>query len=151
MTTNLISRRAAGDLLGPDLAGRLASRIVTDHPEIDLPTADRIVTQTVAFLTACGVHSGLPLVPSALVDIGWHTFILHTQEYTDFCRRIAGRYLHHTPDEPEEGEHGKAAAARERTLGAIEAAGFVVDAELWPETAKCSQCYNGCSDSPVKK
>jgi hypothetical protein len=151
MTTNLMTRTAVGKLVGPTLAEKLASRIVTDHPEISLPMADRIVTQTAAFLATCGAHAGLPLVPSEQVDIGWHTFILHTEEYTEFCNRVAGRYLHHTPDEPEEGEPGKAAAARQRTLDAIEDAGYVVDHELWPDAAKCSQCYNGCSDSPVKK
>lgn len=32
------------------------------------------------------------------VDDMWHTFILYTQDYTDFCRRFFGENLHHQPD-----------------------------------------------------
>lgn len=34
---------------------------------------------------------------SLRVDGVWHQFILYTVEYTDFCRRFFGRYLHHSP------------------------------------------------------
>jgi len=32
------------------------------------------------------------------IDNMWHTFLLYTQDYTDFCRRFFGDYLHHQPD-----------------------------------------------------
>lgn len=32
------------------------------------------------------------------VDNMWHTFILHTQDYHDFCDKYFGLYLHHIPD-----------------------------------------------------
>lgn len=135
-------------LLSKDVLDRLASRIVKDHPGIDLPFAERIVAQTAAFLKAGADNPGLPLSPSETVDIGWHTFILHTREYADFCDRIAGGFIHHVPEDPAEGEIGTAAAARQRTLDAITAAGLAVDLELWPEMADCSQCHAGCSNSP---
>ena len=31
------------------------------------------------------------------VDNLWHTFILFTKEYSDFCQKHYGRYLHHVP------------------------------------------------------
>ena len=34
---------------------------------------------------------------SLRVDGVWHQFILYTAQYTDFCRRFFGRYLHHSP------------------------------------------------------
>jgi hypothetical protein len=36
---------------------------------------------------------------SRLVDEVWHQFVLFTTEYTDFCERFFGRYVHHTPNE----------------------------------------------------
>ena len=33
------------------------------------------------------------------VDELWHTFIIFTQLYTEFCSSVAGRYLHHAPTE----------------------------------------------------
>lgn len=138
-------------VIGPDLADRLAARITADHPGFDLPFAERIVDQTGAFLAACSTNREEPLTPSPVVDLGWHTFILHTRDYAAFCERVAGRFLHHVPETPEQHEQGKAAAQRERTLNAITAAGYTVDAELWPAAAKCTQCHAGCTDSPVGK
>lgn len=31
------------------------------------------------------------------IDDMWHTFLLFTHEYTDFCHRYFGEYLHHVP------------------------------------------------------
>jgi hypothetical protein len=35
---------------------------------------------------------------SRLVDEVWHQFVLFTGEYTEFCNRYFGSYLHHAPD-----------------------------------------------------
>jgi hypothetical protein len=37
-------------------------------------------------------------MPSKAVDKAWHEMILMTREYTYFCERAFGRYLHHSPD-----------------------------------------------------
>ena len=38
-------------------------------------------------------------MPSQVVDVAWHEFILFTRNYGDFCRRGLGHFLHHTPTE----------------------------------------------------
>jgi hypothetical protein len=38
-------------------------------------------------------------MPSQVVDVAWHEFILFTRNYQAFCRRALGRFLHHTPTE----------------------------------------------------
>ena len=38
-------------------------------------------------------------MPSQAVDEAWHTFILSTHLYANFCRRGFGYFLHHTPAE----------------------------------------------------
>lgn len=85
------------------------------------------------------------------MDPGWHALLLHTQEYTSFCERVAGRFIHHVPtDYTDPTTHGAAArAAIERTVAEIRRAGFMVDEELWqPSAVNCSQCHQGCTDSP---
>ncbi|WP_051820646.1 MULTISPECIES: glycine-rich domain-containing protein [Streptomyces] len=140
-----------GTLVDPEVHERLAVRITKDHPEIDVPTARRIVSQTAAFLAAGAREPGQFLVPSALVDIGWHTWILHTVDYSEFCQRVAGRFIHHVPTDNEPVPGGPA-AARERTLAAIRAAGYTIDPDLWMRAdGDCSQCHQGCTDSPVNK
>lgn len=38
-------------------------------------------------------------MPSQVVDVAWHEFILFTRNYQAFCRHALGRFLHHTPTE----------------------------------------------------
>lgn len=38
------------------------------------------------------------------VDDIWHTFILHTKDYANFCQACVGRFLHHYPDRFYEGD-----------------------------------------------
>lgn len=38
-------------------------------------------------------------MPSQVVDVAWHEFILFTREYSKFCSQALGRFLHHTPAE----------------------------------------------------
>jgi len=38
-------------------------------------------------------------MPSQVVDVAWHQFILFTKNYEVFCKKGIGRFLHHTPTE----------------------------------------------------
>ena len=38
-------------------------------------------------------------MPSQVVDVAWHEFILYTRPYEKFCKKGLGRFLHHTPTE----------------------------------------------------
>lgn len=138
-------------LVDPAMMERLAARITKDHTGTDLPTARRIIGQTAAFLAAGAALPLIALSPSKPVDVGWHTWILHTVDYAAFCDRIAGRFIHHVPTPEGESSGGGPEAARRRTLDALVAAGFLIDHDLWPGAARmgeCSQCHAGCTDSP---
>ncbi|MFE7277735.1 glycine-rich domain-containing protein [Streptomyces sp. NPDC057623] len=135
-------------LVEPEVMSRLVHRVTADHPEISDETARRIVGQAAAFVAASGRQPGRDLVPSELVDYGWHAFILHTVDYAAFCQRVAGQFVHHVPTDEEESAPDGAAPARERTVAAIGAVGYTVDAELWRSTSDCNQCHAGCHDSP---
>lgn len=49
-------------------------------------------------------YSEQDLPPSQDIDEVWHAHILHSKEYTDFCKLVFGDYLHHNPGQ-EEGEY----------------------------------------------
>ncbi|OHV65325.1 hypothetical protein [Pseudofrankia sp. BMG5.36] len=87
-----------------------------------------------AFLGTCADRGPQGLVPSPLVDVGWHAFILFTRDYAAFCARVCGRFIHHVPVDPsvDEGPAGGQVA----TIAAMKASGFVVDPDLWTTTAK---------------
>jgi hypothetical protein len=149
--------RMASHLL-PDesLFDRLVSRVCYDHPAIDRPTSERIMEQTLAFLYACAGSPADTLTPSATIDIGWHTFILHTMDYADFYQRVAGRMVHHAPEDPRTATVDP--TRLDETVARIRSAGLPVDDALWfgsradattaGDPAKCSQCHAGCHDSP---
>lgn len=142
--TDTRQTQAGRSLIEPPLFDQLARRVAADS-NLDAPTAERILDQALAFLAASAVTTAR-LSPSALVDYGWHAFILHTREYAEFCDRVAGRFIHHVPTD---GEHDDVGAAGPwETTKAIVAAGYVVDAPLWEDAARCSQCHNGCHNDP---
>lgn len=139
-----VAQRLSGRSLVSDvLFERLVARVVHDERH-DRELAERIVDQALVFLKACAVNGGAPLSPSKLVDIGWHTFLLHTQEYATFCERIAGRFIHHVPTD--DVHYGSADA----TIVALAQTGLAVDNDLWSgaQTGVCTGCANGCHDDP---
>ena len=40
---------------------------------------------------------GIPNYWDEAVDVAWHTFILHTRDYADYCRGRYGHAIHHQP------------------------------------------------------
>ncbi|MEO3749158.1 hypothetical protein [Streptomyces sp. B6B3] len=170
----MAQRQCGREMISESVFAKLVNRITKDHPTFSHVLAERITDQAIAFLAA-SARTQQPISPSGIVDIGWHTFLLHTRDYSDFCYRVAGRFIHHEPTTPADRtamSRADVAAARERTLGAIERSGFVADEELWPvageqyrvpevtpdsyvspgalgaDLADCTQCYAGCTDSP---
>ena len=144
-TTSAINPRT---LIPHSLFVRLVARIVEDE-QLDKAYADRIMEQTLGFLLACVANPGAGLSPSETVDIGWHTFILYTREYAHFCQQIAGRFIHHAPNDLDTlGRAPSEVEAIGATVAAMRAAGLPVDPELWLPKSNCSQCYAGCADDP---
>lgn len=55
------------------------------------------------FLCVCAQPPGNfdgPFGPPRDVDLAWHHFILHTNDYLVFCQKHFGRFIHHAPDAP---------------------------------------------------
>ncbi|MCE7082856.1 hypothetical protein [Streptomyces sp. ST2-7A] len=148
-TTEKRSRIDARSLISAEFRATLVSNMRDKFPGLTEEKADRGVGQMLAFLAACA-YSDRPLSPSPLVDDFWHTFLLHTEEYDNFCAEKFGRKLHHKPGYLDPEEHGGGKVLRARTVDAITLAGYEIDMEFWPELdlAPCSQCHANCSDSP---
>jgi hypothetical protein len=131
-------------LISDELWGRLARRIVKEG-DIDLPLAERIMDQALGFLKLCAEDASGSYGPSELVDIGWHTFILYTREYAEFCQRVAGRFIHHAPSDVPGITYDSGGA--KRTVDAMLRRDISVDKMLWANGAKCSddgKCTTEC-------
>jgi hypothetical protein len=145
LQTETITAKTGRSLIEPKLFDRMAARIAFEHG-MDRPMAERIMDQALAFLAACATTTA-PLSPSKLVDIGWHTFVLYSRDYAEFCDRIAERFIHHIPTDDE--QDTATSATPWETTAAIVAAGYIVDAPLWERASgACSQCKDGCHDDP---
>lgn len=147
-TAQQASVLANKSLISDQLWARLTKRIVKDEG-IELALAERIMDQALGFLLLCGQDTGSKSYsPSEQVDIGWHTFILYTREYQQFCQKIAGRFIHHSPSDEEGVEYATGNAAR--TAEAMKRHGITVDEELWEsqrdDCDSCKGCASGCME-----
>lgn len=137
MTTAIPGR----SLIADHLFDRLVAAIQRDHGH-DYALSVRIMDQALAFLGTCA-RSSVSLAPSPLVDVGWHTFILHTEHYRDFCLREAGQFIDHVPDDPN--DIPTPDGLIDATVEAIAGAGFSVDRDLWDRVGDCqNKCTGRC-------
>ncbi|GAA2302292.1 hypothetical protein GCM10010402_71590 [Actinomadura luteofluorescens] len=119
------------------LDGRLfdtLSAYVARRQEVTLAYAERMVEQMLVWLKAVADNPQVRLAMDESVDPAWHAFILHSQDYAEFCERMYGRYLHHVPPGLD------ASMSREeveRTMPALHATGYLVDAEFWVGAKPC--------------
>ncbi|RSN53240.1 glycine-rich domain-containing protein, partial [Actinomadura sp. WAC 06369] len=89
------------ELLGyaPGLFDKLAAYVAKDR-QVTLPYAEQVMEQTLIWLQACADNPTLRIGMTEAVDHGWHAFLLHSQDYAEFCDRAFGGYLHHVPPAP---------------------------------------------------
>jgi hypothetical protein len=80
------------------LRRKVAARLCLDKPD----AIEDVLLGLKDYLALCLEARGMVLgMPSKAVDAAWHEFILYTRDYTYFCERAFGNYLHHIPnDEP---------------------------------------------------
>jgi hypothetical protein len=133
----LVARPLAGDAALDDvLRARLVGRIAKDNG-LPVDLAERILGQALVFLRLCAAQPHGAFAPSCLVDVGWHTFMLYTRDYAQFCERIAGRFIHHNPADEPGVQYPRGGMAR--TVQALRERGLPVDDELWiTATDQCS-------------
>ncbi|MBD8893260.1 hypothetical protein [Roseibium litorale] len=67
-----------------------------NHPDYSEEKLSRIETEFRRFFEVCGSHN-VNYGTIDTIDELFHTFILHTKEYVDFCNKAFGEYIHHTP------------------------------------------------------
>jgi hypothetical protein len=53
--------------------------------------------ELIRYLVACRVFEGEHLGMKGPVDHLWHSFIICTRQYTEFCSSLGGDYIHHDP------------------------------------------------------
>ncbi|MFZ5601563.1 MAG: glycine-rich domain-containing protein [Pseudomonadota bacterium] len=76
----------------------LFDKLHARHPHLTAKEY-QLVARALRHFFLAHLKSGCKFVsmPSQVVDDLWHELILHTKEYSMFCNKAFGRFMHHTP------------------------------------------------------
>ncbi|GAA2671460.1 hypothetical protein [Streptomyces lunalinharesii] len=120
--------KSARSLLSPQQYDAVCATIQSDNPDVEPDDAAAILNEALAFVAACVQLPEVRLVPSRVVDAGWHALILHTTTYAELCGKL-GAVVHRQPEEPDPTRYNQDAI--DRTAALIEETGYGVDLDLW--------------------
>lgn len=78
----------------------IANKLTDQYPHLSDQDLDYVISGLREYFHLCNI-AGKQMVsmPSQVVDLAWHEFILFTRKYEYFCGKALGRFLHHTPAE----------------------------------------------------
>jgi hypothetical protein len=116
---------------------QLYERFVTDHGGSLSDARERFVALK-QFLTVCAVLPGIK-VASDEIDQMWHTFLLFTREYRNFCNDRLGLFIEHEPFEDSQPTYYEA------TRNFADGMFGELDLRYWPLEGK-ADCTSGCAD-----
>ncbi|MGH3241012.1 MAG: hypothetical protein ACRDNL_11585 [Spirillospora sp.] len=139
-----MSATAPRDLISAGLFDRIVGRAAAEYC-MPVELAERSLVQTLTMLHAIATHPGTAIHPPRVVDVTWHTLMLHTVDYVELCNRLAGHYLHHSPAD---GAIDGGAAVRE-SAATLRSLGYEIDEGLWAmiEATACENACSGCDNS----
>jgi hypothetical protein len=70
------------------------------YPHLSDAQTDQVMSGLKAYFHICNMAGDkMVSMPSQVVDVAWHEFILFTKQYQLFCNHALGRFLHHVPAE----------------------------------------------------
>jgi hypothetical protein len=76
--------------------GDIIKKFCSEH-EVGEEYGNECFIELKKFLYLCG-NTSEKLAPSSEIDKIWHTFILFTKEYREYCMHFIGKFIDHVPD-----------------------------------------------------
>jgi hypothetical protein len=116
---------------------QLLNRHIRDHSGTR-EEAERCFIAMKQFLAVCSVIPGKKVAAEEVDDL-WHTFLLFTRDYQDFCDEYLGRFIHHDPN------GGFASGTYESTRALAEELFSNLDERFWPAKARIDCEGSGAS------
>lgn len=126
---------------------RIIEKLMVDFG-MDAHEASELFEDTKRFLYLCSKYPE-GLRPTNRLDHGWHVMLLFTREYDDFCRTFFGRFIHHAPSVPSDGDKIASDSLRKlRKLARLEF-GEVLSRNWGEKIAHVANCCTGgnCSNT----
>jgi hypothetical protein len=133
------------ELISEELQTRLVNRIAKDHA-LTLDEATYILDATLGYLKLCADYPETDFAPSRLVDIGWHTFLLYTLEYREFCERVAGYFIDHEPSDRLDSRLSPIMRGRGSAVSFMRNSGIVFDPAMWEVRDQIDECRRPPAD-----
>ena len=79
----------------------LHAKIAADLPTISSSDVERVLEGLRQFFTIANYAGKRRIgMPSKVVDVAWHHFILHSIDYSAFCEQAFGEFYNHMPSSP---------------------------------------------------
>jgi hypothetical protein len=69
---------------------------------LDAKSSEVLFKDMLRFLYISQATNIRPISPPKMIDEAWHTFIIYTKDYAEFCEHYFGRFIHHRPYRPGE-------------------------------------------------
>ena len=105
------------------------------------------------FLSMCALSPGSYGMRGPLDDL-WHTFIIHTELYDNFCNKIVGNFIHHYPVVHDEADKRQSPPDESYPVFLSDYEKFFGErapAHIWPtplgsgERPSCTDCGAACN------
>ncbi len=126
---------------------KIKSRYMEEH-SVDADYAGRMEKELKRFLIICAEYSDGKIGMAGPIDDLWHTFIIFTYDYEEFCNQLNGKLIHHVPftDADKAMPSKNELTAYERFLTLYEEVFEEKPNEnIWPQSAvlaSCQQCQS---------
>mgnify|MGYP005612526441 FL=1 len=101
-----------------------------EDQEFSIEAARQIFHGLKQYLAVC-VFSGGKRTPAKIVDECWHTFLLHSRDYAEFCEQYTRGFVHHEPAIDDSGF-----SFYPRTRQCVIALFGHIDEDVWPSEHK---------------
>ncbi|MDH5654238.1 MAG: hypothetical protein OEZ39_20480 [Gammaproteobacteria bacterium] len=83
-----------------EIPNKVQANIISTYPHLSEDDTKKVIRALKEYFLICNMAKlRMISMPSQVVDVAWHEFILFTREYQEFCHQAFGRFLHHTPAE----------------------------------------------------
>jgi len=69
----------------------------THYPELNEAEIEKVISGLKVYFMCSVRNDAYIAMPSKVVDMLWHEFVLNTYEYEKFCDHAFGQFLHHIP------------------------------------------------------
>ena len=78
----------------------IENKIIEKYPHLTNDDAQLAMQGLRDYFCMCNLaDKRMVSMPSQVVDVAWHEFILFTRAYQEFCKKGLSRFLHHVPAE----------------------------------------------------